>query len=177
MSTKVEIRRVMFDYEKISEMIVNELDFAVSDDNVPENKYEDYVKYLINRSFSENIEKRIEIRHLDNVEVWMNKGKNMFEIFWDDVTFYEMANYCVEEQVLSKLLPDYEEVYIDNEKYTPRKISSVTILRKIREETEKYIENEYYKPKKLEKIMKVFYKVCGDESYQSNLENKIIELL
>ena len=177
MSTKVEIRRVMFDYEKISEMIVNELDFAVSDDNVPENKYEDYVKCLINRSFSENIEKRIEIRHLDNVEVWMNKGKNMFKIFWCGDDFYEMANYCVEEQTFGRNLPDYEEVCIDNEKYTPRKISSVTILRKIREETEKYIENEYYKPKKLEKIMKVFYKVCGDESYQSNLENKIIELL
>ena len=177
MSTKVEIRRVMFDYEKISEMIVSELDFAVSDDNVPEDEYEEHVKFLINRSVSENIEKRIEIRHLDNVEVWMNKGKNMFEIFWDDVIFYEKPNYDVQEQVLSKLLPDYEEVYIDNEKYTTRKISSVTILRKIREEMEKYIETEDLNLKKLEKIMKVFYKVCKDESYQVHLENKIIELI
>ena len=177
MSTKVEIRRVMFDYEKISEMIVSELDFAVSDDNVPENEYENYVKYLIDRSVNEYIEKRIEIRHLDNVEVLINKSKNIFKIFWCGDDFFEKPNYCVEEQTFGRNLQDYEEVCIDNEKYTPRKISSVTILRKIREEMEKYIETEDLNLKKLEKIMKVFYKVCRDESYQSNLENKIIELL
>ena len=145
--------------------------------NYLENEYENYIKYLIDRSVNEYIEKRIEIHNLENVEVWINKSENMFEIFWDGIIFYEKPNYCVEEQVLSKLLPDYEEVYIDNEKYTPRKISSVTILRKIREEMEKYIETEDLNLKKLEKIMKVFYKVCKDESYQVHLENKIIELI
>ena len=175
MSTKVEIRRVMFDYEKMCEMIISELDFAVSDDNVPEDEYEEHVKFLIERGLNEYIKKRIEIRHLENVCI--NKGKNIFEIFWDNTIFYEMANYCVEEQTFGRNLPDCEEVYIENEKYTPRKISSVTILRKIREEMEKYIETEDLNLKKLKKIMKVFYKVCKDESYQANLENKIIELL
>ena len=145
MSTKVEIRKVMFDYEKIGEMIVSELDFAVSDDNLPEDEWKEHIRTIINNCLVHYIEKTIEIHHLNNVIVYMSK-------------YYELwnaqAQYYAEEQAFGRNLPDYEEVYIDNEKYTTRAFSGKTILRKIRLGIEENIENEYHNPKKLEKKKK-----------------------
>ena len=177
MSTRVEIRRVMFDYEKMCEMIVSELDFAVSDDNFPEDEYEEHVKYLIERGLNEYIEKTIKIHHLNDVSVYMSNSTDTFKISCDSSKIYEKPNYDVQEQTFGENLPDSEEVYIDNTGYQVREISIETILRKIREEMEKYIENEYHNPKKLEKIMNVFYKVRRDEDYHKMLKNKLEKIL
>lgn len=170
MSTKIEIRRVMFDYEKMCEMIVNELDFAVSDDNVPEDEWKEHVKYLIERGLNEYSEVRIEIRHLNDVSVYISKSTDTFRIYWGCNNIYEKLNYDVQEQTFGENLPDGEDIYIDNKRYSVRKILDKTILRKIRLGIKENIENDYYNPKKLEKIMKVFYKVCGDENYHPMLK-------
>ena len=178
MSTKVEIRKVMFDYEKISEMIVSELDFAVSDDNLPEDEWKEHIRTIINNCLVHYIEKTIEIHHLNNVNVYMSKSNNTLKISGDGSEIYEKPNYYAEEQAFGRNLPDYEEVYIDNEKYTTRDFSGKTILRKIRLGIEENIENEYHNPKKLEKIMKVFYKEIYEARVSETIvEDKIIEIL
>ena len=178
MSTKIEIRRVMFDYEKMCEMIVSELDFAVSDDNVPEDEWKEHIRTIINNGLVQYIEKTIEIHHLNNVIVYMSKSTETFKISCDGSEIYDKPNYCVEEQTFGRNQPDIEEVYIDNKKYTTRCFSGKTILRKIRLGIEENIENEYHNPKKLEKIMKVFYKEIYEARVsQTIVEDKIIEIL
>ena len=177
MSTKIEIRRVMFDYEKMCEMIVNELDFAVTDDNVPENEWEKHVKYLIERGLHEYFEWTEEIHHLNNVVVYVSKNKNKCNILADGSEIYDKPNYDFNEQALGENLPDCEYIIIDNKRILARNYSIGTILRKIRLEIDKNIENECYTPKKLEKIMKVFYKFCGDEDYRTMLKNNLVKIL
>lgn len=170
MSTKIEIRRVMFDYEKMCDMIVGELDFAVSDDNVPEDEWEEHIKYLIERGVNEYIEKTIEIHHLNDVIIYVSNSTDTFKISCDSSQIYEKPNYDVQEQTFGENLPDGEDVCIDNKGYHVREISIETILRKIRLGIKKNIENEYHNPKKLEKIMDIFYKVCRDENFHPMLK-------
>ena len=177
MRTKVEIRKIMFDYEKMCEMIVSEFDFAVTDDNIPEERWEEHIKYLIERGLHEYFEMSIEIHHLNNVIFYMSRSTDTINISGDGTEIYNKPKYYAQEQALGENLPDGEEVYLDNRRQTVRELSTWTVLRKIRLGIRENIENEYHNSKKLEKIMMVFLKVCGDEDFHAMLKNNLGKIL